>query len=108
MSSTPAAAAPAAAQPGAAAFDVNRLFATTCGWCHSEGGRVAGKGPKLMGTSKTDQEIADRIRHGKPGAMPAFGSAFNDQQIAAIIAYIRALKPQQAAPGEQGRVSESK
>ena len=85
-------------QPASAAgFDVNKLFANTCGWCHSAGGRVPGKGPQLMGTTLTDEQIAYRIKHGKQGAMPAFGSTFDDAQIAAIIAYIRALKPEEGA-----------
>ncbi len=83
-----------AAPPGVpAAVDVNQLFATSCGWCHFKGGREAGKGPKLMDTTLTDSEIIARIRAGKVGSMPAFGSTFNDAQLAAIIAYIRALKP---------------
>lgn len=73
--------------------DVNQLFATSCGWCHFKGGREAGKGPKLMDTTLTDSEIIARIRAGKIGSMPAFGSTFNDAQLAAIVAYIRALKP---------------
>ena len=73
-------------------LDVNKLFASTCGWCHSNGGRTAGKGPQLMGTTLTDAEIANRIRNGKPGQMPAFGSAFSDADIQAIIRYIRNLK----------------
>ena len=92
---TPAADNPAAAaQPAAPAgeFDVQKLFATTCGWCHLNGGRVAGKGPQLMGTTKTDSEIVSRIRNGKPGQMPAFGSMFSDDQMKAIVAYIRGLK----------------
>jgi len=74
-------------------FDVNQLFASTCGWCHPKGGREAGKGPKLAGTQLTDSEIIARIRNGKPGQMPAFGSAFNDEQLKAIVGYIRDLKP---------------
>jgi cytochrome c5 len=73
-------------------FDVVRLFANTCGWCHSDAGRKAGKGPQLMGTALTDGEIMYRIRNGKTGQMPAFGSTFSDEQLKAIIAYIRALK----------------
>ena len=73
-------------------LDVNKLFAGTCGWCHSNGGRTAGKGPQLMGTSLTDAEIASRIKNGKAGAMPAFGGAFSDDDIKAIIRYIRDLK----------------
>jgi mono/diheme cytochrome c family protein len=81
---------PAMADPN---FDVGKLFANTCGWCHSNGGRTAGKGPQLMGTTLTDGEIINRVKNGKVGQMPGFGSAFNDDQIKAIIAYIRALKP---------------
>ena len=73
-------------------FDVNKLFAGSCGWCHSKGGREAGKGPQLMGTELTDAQIISRIRTGNPGQMPAFG--FTDDQLRAIVAYIRGLKPQ--------------
>jgi mono/diheme cytochrome c family protein len=79
--------------PPASDFDPAKLFATTCGWCHLNGGRVAGKGPQLMGTERTDAEIVSRIRNGKTGQMPAFGTTFNEDQLKAIVAYIRALKP---------------
>jgi len=82
-------------QDGAAAdFDVVKLFANTCGWCHSNAGRTAGRGPQLMGTTLTDAEIVHRIKTGKTGAMPAFGGQFSDAQIAAIVRYIRNLKPE--------------
>jgi len=45
-----------------------------------------------MGTTLTDAEIASRIKNGKPGAMPAFGGTFSDDDIKAIIRYIRDLK----------------
>ena len=88
---------PAAAQQAATSspLDVEQLFATTCGWCHSDGGRVAGKGPQLMNTTRTDDFIRFRIQHGKEGAMPAFGASFKDADIDAIIKYIRELKPEQ-------------
>ena len=90
--------AASSAQAGAAPaqgakMDVGALFATSCGWCHSAGGREAGKGPKLMGTTLTDQELISRIRNGKTGQMPAFSGAFTDDQMRDIVAYIRALKP---------------
>jgi len=86
----------AAAAPSSSgdAIDVNKLFATSCGWCHSKGGREAGKGPQLMGTPLTDGEIAYRIRKGKTGQMPAFEGSLTDEQIRAVVTYIRALKPQ--------------
>jgi mono/diheme cytochrome c family protein len=80
--------------PGSAEFDVHKLFANSCGWCHSKGGREAGKGPQLMGTTLTDAELISRIKIGKVGQMPAFGSAFTAEQMTAIVAYIRALKPE--------------
>ena len=83
----------ASAADSSTPFDVEKLFASTCGWCHSDGGRAAGKGPQLMGTTLTDAEITRRIMLGKPGAMPAFAGTFNGDQIAAIIKYIRELKP---------------
>jgi mono/diheme cytochrome c family protein len=69
-----------------------QMFATSCGFCHQNGGRAPGKGPKLAGTKHSDDFIAERIRKGKPGTMPAFGSAFSESQLMAIVAYIRALE----------------
>jgi mono/diheme cytochrome c family protein len=87
----------AAAQQAATttSIDVPQLFATTCGWCHSDGGRTPGKGPQLMNTARDDDFIRFRIQHGKEGAMPAFGSTFSDADIDAIIRYILGLKPEQ-------------
>jgi len=67
------------------------LFATSCGWCHQQGGRVAGRGPKLAGSKRSDEYILNRIIIGKPGAMPQFGQAFTSEQLNAILAYIRSL-----------------
>jgi mono/diheme cytochrome c family protein len=63
-----------------------------CGYCHENGGRSAGKGPQLMGTSRSDSFITFRIKHGKESRMPAFGSSVTDTQITDVIAYIRSLK----------------
>jgi len=83
----------ATAAPDNAAFDVGQLFATTCGWCHSDGGRAPGKGPQLMDTKRDDDFLRNRIKNGKSGAMPAFDSTFSDAQVEQIIKYIRELKP---------------
>jgi mono/diheme cytochrome c family protein len=73
--------------------DINgeQMFATTCGFCHQDGGRAAGRGPKLSKTERSDEFIIERIKKGKLGSMPAFGSVFSDGQIIAILAYIRGL-----------------
>jgi mono/diheme cytochrome c family protein len=75
-----------------ASLNVERLFATSCGWCHQNGGRAQGRGPKLAGTDKSDDDIIRQIKVGKPPGMPSFGRSFNDEQIRAIVAYIRGLK----------------
>jgi mono/diheme cytochrome c family protein len=90
----PAPAAKTPPPPEASVNDIDgaTLFATICGWCHEDGGRTAGKGPKLAGTQRSDEFILNRIRNGKPGAMPAFGGSFSEGQIIAILAYIRTLE----------------
>ena len=86
------AAAPAQSDQQTASLNVERLFATSCGWCHQNGGRTEGRGPKLAGTDKSDTYIIDQIKNGKPPGMPSFGRSFNDEQVRAILAYIRGLK----------------
>lgn len=81
--------APAEASPNDISGE--QMFATTCGFCHQDGGRAAGRGPKLSKSGRSDEFIIERIKNGKPGAMPAFGSVFSDGQIIAILAYIRGL-----------------
>jgi len=71
---------------------VKELFASTCGFCHQNGGRQAGKGPKLAGTQRSDAFIVNRVKNGKEGAMPAFEGSLSDTQIKGIIHYIRHLK----------------
>ena len=63
-----------------------------CGYCQQGGGRTEGKGPKLAGSKRSDEYIIDRIKKGKPGAMPGFGGVFSEGQIIAILAYIRGLE----------------
>jgi mono/diheme cytochrome c family protein len=77
---------------GSAAADGARLFASVCGFCHADGGRKASKGPKLAGSTQSDEYIIDRIKRGKPGRMPGF-SSFSDEQIQQLLVYIRSLEP---------------
>ena len=73
-------------------IDGPTMFATLCGFCHENGGRSEGKGPKLAGSKRSDEYIIERLKKGKPGSMPAFGGVFSDGQIIAILAYIRGLE----------------
>jgi mono/diheme cytochrome c family protein len=83
------------ADEGAAAkpFDVKNTFRNICGFCHEDYGRHAGKGPQLMDDPNSDEYLFNRIKHGKPGRMAAWGSIFTDDQIRLIIVFIRNLKP---------------
>jgi len=74
-------------------LDVKNVFRNICGFCHEDYGRHAGKGPQLMNSERTDEYLFNRIKHGKPGRMPAWGSVFNDDQIHQIVEFIRSLKP---------------
>lgn len=74
------------------AFNGETLFGNMCGFCHQGGGRAAGRGPKLAGTDRPDEYLLNRIRVGKEGAMPAYGRAFSEKQLRALVAYIRSLK----------------
>src|SRR5262245_21347559 len=81
-----------ASPPGGDPAAGQQIFASTCGFCHQDGGRVAGRGPKLAGTDRPDAYLLNRIRVGKDGAMPAYGRAFSDVQLRSLVAYIRSLK----------------
>jgi mono/diheme cytochrome c family protein len=72
-------------------IDGQQMFLNICGFCHEDGGRAAGRGPKLANSKRSDDYIIARIKNGKPGSMPAFGATFSEGQIIAILAYIRAL-----------------
>jgi mono/diheme cytochrome c family protein len=89
--STSAGSATPQAEASPSDIDGEQMFATTCGFCHQDGGRAAGRGPKLSKSERSDEYIIERIRKGKTGAMPAFGAVFSDGQIIAILAYIRGL-----------------
>jgi len=80
-------------KPAAPEFSPKNTFRNICGFCHENYGRKAGKGPQLMGTDKTDQQIFDRIKNGKPGRMAAFGGNFTDDQIRQLVTFIRGLRP---------------
>ena len=74
-------------------LDVKATFSGICGFCHEDSGRHGGKGPQLMNSERTDQELFNRIKTGVPGRMAAFGSIYSDEQIWKIVKFIRNLKP---------------
>lgn len=89
-------AAPAEAAPAAAVVDPallaegEQLYQTSCASCHMPDGSGAAIFPALSGNANLADTalVLDRVLNGK-GAMPAFGGQFDDQQVAAIVTYIR-------------------
>jgi len=79
---------PPSEQPGAIG---QKLFLKNCAHCH--GADAAGdEGPNLHTLDWTDEQMARRIRVGKKGQMTAFAGKLSDQDIRALIGYLRSLK----------------
>jgi cbb3-type cytochrome c oxidase subunit III len=88
-----AAAIPAADQP-----DGEALYKQKCAMCHAPDGKgySAIKTPDFTSPKwqegKTDKEIAEVIKNGKPGtAMKSFADQLKEDEIAALVKYIRSL-----------------
>jgi len=71
------------------------VFNKRCAGCHGADGRgiVSTGTPNFtsrdLQAKLTDRQIAETIRNGRSGRMPAFGTKLDDQQISALTAYIR-------------------
>lgn len=64
------------------------LFAQNCAVCHGEAGRGL-SGPALAGANLADdRSVIRRVIFGG-GHMPGFGSILSDEQIAAVVSYVR-------------------
>ena len=75
------------------------IFKAICVMCHRADGKASSypKTPNFTDpkwqSSTTDKEMREVIKNGKrQTAMPAFGGQLKDEQISAVIAYIRSLK----------------
>src|SRR5262252_295934 len=83
-----------------AATDGPALYGSNCAICHGRNGagtpawRAKGQ-PDLSSPewqkTHSDEQIATRIREGK-GKMPGFRKKFSDEDIAALVKQVRALK----------------
>jgi glucose/arabinose dehydrogenase len=76
-------------------------FTTVCASCHGANGS-GGSAPSLLDdvwtSGGSDDELAATIKHGRPGTpMPPFGATLNDQDIRAMVIYIRELRARAAA-----------
>lgn len=72
-------------------IDIRKLFATNCSWCHQDYGMKAADGPKLAGTSLTEEQVIEQISRGK-SPMPGFRKTLSRDQIEALAKYIKGLK----------------
>jgi mono/diheme cytochrome c family protein len=94
----------AAASSGGGAVDGRQLFAANCQACHQATGQgLPGVFPPLAGSqwvTGDPQTLTQIVLHGLTGqievrganyqgAMPAFGSQFDDVQIAAVLSFVR-------------------
>jgi mono/diheme cytochrome c family protein len=90
-----------ASPPPAAAADAAKTFATSCAPCHGKQGEpnavFAKQGVRSFKDAAwqkaaTDAQIEKSIREGKQGTMMAsFDKALSDEEIKALVAYIRRL-----------------
>ncbi len=67
------------------------FYAQSCASCHGAQGQ-GNIGPALQNTDQSDAQITKKVKYGVAGAMPAFGSKYNDYDIGAITAYVHTLK----------------
>jgi putative heme-binding domain-containing protein len=89
------------------------IFAARCAGCHGLDGRGGERAPNIAGNAKvqhlSDSQIASIISDGIPGTgMPPFRS-LKDEQIRAVVSYLRVLQGKQESrplPGNAGRGKE--
>ena len=78
-------------KPPAAPVAGRALFLNSCAHCHGSDAR-GDEGPDLHGIKLDDRTVAETIRKGIKGEMPAFAKKFSPEEVAALIAYLRTLQ----------------
>lgn len=72
------------------------LFKAKCQMCHGENGKGKMAGTHDWSTAEvqksSDADLTKLITEGKPPKMPAFKGKLTDDQVKAVVAYIRSLK----------------
>lgn len=66
------------------------FFTQSCISCHGTNGEGA-YGPNLHQEKLTDAILTLKIKNGIKGKMPAFSGKYTDDQVQALVAYIRSL-----------------
>ncbi len=93
------------AAPGSAA-DGARVYASQCGGCHGDEGK--GDGPAAAAVlpkpkdlrspevwrDRNDAALRELVKRGKPGTMmPPFEGILSDEEVAAVVTFIRRFDP---------------
>ena len=65
-------------------------FAMSCSQCHGDDA-TGDEGPDLHNLPISNARIRVMIKKGLKGEMPTFAKKYNDQQIAALVSYLRSL-----------------
>ncbi|MDR5749437.1 MULTISPECIES: cytochrome c oxidase subunit II [unclassified Caballeronia] len=94
-----------------------KVYASNCAVCHQPNGKGAGAFPALDGSKIANGPIAEHVNivlHGK-AAMPPWGTALNDVEIASVVTFERnswgnhttdILQPKQVADARNGKMPE--
>lgn len=75
----------------ASATQGRHLFLMNCAHCHGDDAR-GDEGPDLHNVHKSDARIHQIVTGGIKGEMPSFAKKLNENDIQALIAYLRTLK----------------
>ena len=67
-----------------------KLYFGNCAHCHGDDAH-GDEGPDLHGIWVSDRRIATVVKRGIKGEMPTFATKLHDDEIAALIAYVRSL-----------------
>jgi mono/diheme cytochrome c family protein len=67
------------------------FFGQSCGDCHGDDAR-GDEGPDLHNLTISNRRIETQIKNGVKGQMPSFSRKYKDQQVGALVAYLRTLK----------------
>jgi mono/diheme cytochrome c family protein len=67
------------------------LYLQNCAHCHADDA-TGDEGPDLHGLRKSDARIGAVIKNGIKGEMPKFGQKLTDNDVQALIGYLRTLR----------------
>lgn len=110
----------AAAPAKSGDVDAAKIFAAKCSACHAKDGKGNAKMAKMFKTDpallnltghetqeRSDEELGKIVREGK-NKMPSFKGKLKDDELKAMVAYVRGLGKGKAEPGEKHEKAEKR